>query len=99
MLTPSLLIPITPFAPIGNARDTPAVSLTRGLPHGIDADILCLGCGDLRHILYTSYVERGLRKSPYRASIIALVVCLVAGPHSPIAFHLISIPNPRHHVL
>lgn len=59
MLTPSLIVPITPLYAIGN---TPAVSLTRCLPQGIDADLLLLGCGDVRHILYTAYSEQGFRK-------------------------------------
>lgn len=59
MLTPSLITPTTPLYAIGN---TPAVSLTRSLPQGIDADILLLGCGDVRHILYTAYSEQGFRK-------------------------------------
>jgi hypothetical protein len=37
-----------------------AASLTEDLPQGIDADILLLGCGDARHILYTLFVEKGL---------------------------------------
>lgn len=59
MLTPSLIAPTTPLYAIGG---TPAVSLTRSLPQGIDADILLLGCGDVRHILYTAYSEQGFRK-------------------------------------
>lgn len=38
----------------------PAVNLTEDLPAGVNADILLLGCGDARHILYTSFVEQGL---------------------------------------
>ncbi|KAL2145727.1 hypothetical protein VTI28DRAFT_6422 [Corynascus sepedonium] len=41
-------------------RFDPAVSLTEDLPQGVDADILLLGCGDVRDILYTVFVERGL---------------------------------------
>lgn len=40
--------------------DTPVTSLTRELPQGEDADILVLGRGDVRNILYTAYHERGL---------------------------------------
>lgn len=58
MLTPSLIAPVTPLYAIGN---TPAVSLTRSLPQGVDADILLLGCGDVRHILHTAYSEQGYR--------------------------------------
>ncbi|KAI1413398.1 hypothetical protein F5Y13DRAFT_198693 [Hypoxylon sp. FL1857] len=57
MFTPSTIPCITLFYPLGN---TPAVSLTRGLPQGVDADILLLGCGDVRNILFTAYSERGL---------------------------------------
>lgn len=47
------------FYALGN---TPAVDLTRYLPHGQDAAaILSLGCGDVRNILFTSYNQRGLR--------------------------------------
>ncbi|ROW03721.1 hypothetical protein VMCG_05334 [Cytospora schulzeri] len=56
MLTPSLLNVVLPLYAVGN---TPAVSLTRCLPQGVDADILLLGCGDVRHILYTAYAEKG----------------------------------------
>ncbi|KAI0838348.1 hypothetical protein F5Y06DRAFT_267925 [Hypoxylon sp. FL0890] len=56
MFTPSTIPYITQFYPLGN---TPAVSLTRGLPQDIDADILLLGCGDVRNILFTAYSERG----------------------------------------
>ncbi|KAI5922011.1 MYND finger [Camillea tinctor] len=56
MFTPAIVPYISQFYPLGN---TPAVSLTRGLPQGSDADILLLGCGDVRNILYTAYTERG----------------------------------------
>ncbi|TBU65167.1 hypothetical protein BD310DRAFT_866887 [Dichomitus squalens] len=42
------------FYPIGN---TSAVCLTRDLPPEEHADILILGCGDPRHILYTIFSE------------------------------------------
>ncbi|KAK5995703.1 hypothetical protein PT974_04120 [Cladobotryum mycophilum] len=57
MLTPTVANRFSWFYAAGN---TPAVSLTRSIPHGQNADILSLGCGDLRNILYTSYVENGL---------------------------------------
>ncbi|KAI2779934.1 hypothetical protein F4815DRAFT_163899 [Daldinia loculata] len=56
MFIPATIPFFTQFYPIGN---TPAVSLTRGLPQGVDADILLLGCGDVRNILFTAYSERG----------------------------------------
>jgi len=42
------------FYPIGN---TPAVQLTRDLPREQPADILLLGCGDVRNILFTVHVD------------------------------------------
>lgn len=39
---------------IGN---TSAVCLTRDLPPEQDADMLLLGCGDPRHVLYTIFSE------------------------------------------
>ncbi|KAK0716181.1 hypothetical protein B0H67DRAFT_684217 [Lasiosphaeris hirsuta] len=42
------------FYPVGN---TPAVSLTQGLPHEKRADLLLLGCGDIRHILFTAHCD------------------------------------------
>ncbi|KXX75673.1 putative protein MSS51, mitochondrial [Madurella mycetomatis] len=50
------------LAPFSPGSGTPAVSLTRDLPQGVDADILLLGCGDVRNILYTLYSERGFPK-------------------------------------
>lgn len=64
MRIPTIASYISQFYPIGN---TPAVCLTRGLPQGVDADILLLGSGDVRNILYTAYANAGLRKSfPFR---------------------------------
>ena len=48
------------FYPIGNT--TPA-SFTRDLAPEIDADILLLGCGDPRSILYTIHSDHGPCKS------------------------------------
>lgn len=59
MLTPTVANRLNWLYAAGN---TPATSLTRSIPHGQDADILTLGCGDLRNILFTAYVERGLGK-------------------------------------
>lgn len=61
MLTPTVLNAVLPFFAVGN---TPAVSVTRGVPQGVDADILLLGSGDVRHILYTAYHEKGFRECP-----------------------------------
>lgn len=46
------------FYPIGN---TPAVSLTQDLPSHEKADVLLLGCGDVRHILFTINNEQDAR--------------------------------------
>ncbi|KAK0243383.1 hypothetical protein EDD85DRAFT_325699 [Armillaria nabsnona] len=48
------------FYPIGN---TPPVCLTQDLPPNIPADILLLGCGDPRSILYTCFADLG---APHR---------------------------------
>ena len=52
----------TYFYAIGN---TSAEILTEGLPPEDNADVLSLGCGDARNILYTVYADRwaGIRKS------------------------------------
>ncbi|KAF3942450.1 hypothetical protein ABW19_dt0209667 [Dactylella cylindrospora] len=42
------------FYPIGNS---PAVNLVSNLPPEVDADILLLGCGDVRNILFTLFTE------------------------------------------
>ncbi|KAJ9653116.1 hypothetical protein H2198_007666 [Neophaeococcomyces mojaviensis] len=42
------------FYPLGN---TPPVSLTQDLPFGKDADVLLLGCGDARNILFTCFTD------------------------------------------
>ncbi|KAI1360802.1 hypothetical protein F5Y08DRAFT_348429 [Xylaria arbuscula] len=50
MLTPATINIQSYFYPVGN---TPAISLTQSVPPGDPADILLLGCGDLRNILFT----------------------------------------------
>jgi hypothetical protein len=59
MHTPHLLV-LNPDTSLHVGSFRPAISLTEDLPQGVDADILLLGCGDARHILYTSYFEEGL---------------------------------------
>lgn len=64
MLIPTIANRFSFFYAAGN---TPATRLTRCVPHGEDATVLSLGCGDLRNILYTAFVEKGLRTlSPER---------------------------------
>lgn len=52
------------FYPLGN---TPAVCLTQDLPLGKNANILLLGCGDVRNILFTAHTEAqsGLSAVPH----------------------------------
>lgn len=59
MLTPTNAYRYRWLYAIGN---TPATNLARSIPHGQDASLLSLGCGDLRNVLYTSYVQQGLRE-------------------------------------
>ncbi|KAL2195570.1 hypothetical protein P885DRAFT_70208 [Corynascus similis CBS 632.67] len=54
MLTPGYANLWVHFYPIGN---TPAVFLTQGLPPEKDANILLLGCGDIRNILFTVHSD------------------------------------------
>jgi hypothetical protein len=42
------------FYPVGN---TAAVCLTQDLPPEQPADVLLLGCGDARNVLYTVHVD------------------------------------------
>ncbi|KAK4141757.1 uncharacterized protein C8A04DRAFT_30601 [Dichotomopilus funicola] len=54
MLTPGYANRWFHFYPVGN---TPAVCLTQGLPPGLKADMLLLGCGDVRNILFTAQCD------------------------------------------
>ncbi|KAI6115966.1 hypothetical protein F5141DRAFT_1266072 [Pisolithus sp. B1] len=51
----------TSFYPLGN---TSAVCLTEDLPPERNADVLLLGCGDPRHILYTVYADASISDEP-----------------------------------
>jgi hypothetical protein len=55
MFAPVYLDILTFFYPIGN---TPATCLTRNLSYEDRGDLLLLGCGDVRDILFTLYSER-----------------------------------------
>ncbi|KAI1431668.1 hypothetical protein GGR50DRAFT_689527 [Xylaria sp. CBS 124048] len=55
MLTPSFINLSEFFYPIGN---TPSVCLTQSIPPNASADILLLGCGDVRNILFTNHVHQ-----------------------------------------
>jgi Domain of unknown function (DUF4470) len=54
MQFPIYATPLTEFSPWGRV---PAISLTQDLAPGLDADILLLGCGDTRHILFSIFCE------------------------------------------
>ncbi|KAI9052180.1 hypothetical protein LZ554_003540 [Drepanopeziza brunnea f. sp. 'monogermtubi'] len=54
MLNPTVINVVSFFYPIGN---TPAVCLTQDYPLEENADILLLGCGDVRNILFTMYAD------------------------------------------
>ncbi|KAK0617770.1 hypothetical protein B0T17DRAFT_495888 [Bombardia bombarda] len=54
MLTPTYAHLLTHFYPVGN---TPAVCLTQALPPEETAAILLLGCGDVRHVLFTAHSD------------------------------------------
>lgn len=56
MLTP---VYVNRLEPLHVGSFTPATNLVENLPQGIDADILLLGYGDVRHILYTPFAEQG----------------------------------------
>ncbi|KAK4184367.1 hypothetical protein QBC35DRAFT_517620 [Podospora australis] len=58
MLHQGLTVLRTGFYPFGN---TPAVCLTQNLPPKAPANILILGCGDLRNVLFTNHSEGGRR--------------------------------------
>jgi hypothetical protein len=60
MLTPANINILSFFYPIGN---TPAVCLTQDLSCEQGADILLLGCGDVRNILFTTYSDGGSSRS------------------------------------
>ncbi|KAE9992238.1 hypothetical protein EG327_009616 [Venturia inaequalis] len=69
------------FYPIGN---TPAVCLTRDIPREIPAKILLLGCGDVRNILYTCYVDSDTSRQlditscDIQPAVIARNICLLS---------------------
>ncbi|KAI6104714.1 hypothetical protein EV401DRAFT_2275047 [Pisolithus croceorrhizus] len=54
------------FYPIGN---TSAVCLTEELPPEHKADVLLLGCGDPRHVLYTVYADMSISNEPRKLDI------------------------------
>lgn len=56
MLHPNLVNIVKLFCPLGN---TPAVCLTQDIPREQEANVLLLGCGDARNILFTGYSDSG----------------------------------------
>lgn len=60
MLTPTNVDILSFFYPVGN---TPAVCLTQDLPGEEPANVLLLGCGDVRNILFTTYASGASSRS------------------------------------
>ncbi|CAH0393731.1 unnamed protein product [Bemisia tabaci] len=58
MISSTVLLTKFFYYPLGN---TPPNSLTQDLPPEQDADILLLGCGDARNILFTCFVDNARR--------------------------------------
>lgn len=56
MATPTHLLTASFFYAAGN---TPAVNLISPVPPDQDADVLLLGCGDLRNVLFSVYAGVG----------------------------------------
>lgn len=56
MVTPTHLLTTSFLYAIGN---TPAVNLTGPIPPDQDADVLLLGCGDVRNVLFSVYMDMG----------------------------------------
>ncbi|OJJ43054.1 hypothetical protein ASPZODRAFT_19755 [Penicilliopsis zonata CBS 506.65] len=54
MFYPAVLSRLSFFYPVGN---TPAVNLTQHIPSTKKADLLLLGCGDVRNVLFTAYMN------------------------------------------
>ena len=54
MIRNTVINTVNYFYPLGN---TPAVSLTQDLPFGKHADVLLLGCGDARNVLFTCFAD------------------------------------------
>jgi hypothetical protein len=81
MFHPAIPDLVSFFYPIGN---TPAVCLTRDIPREIPAKILLLGCGDVRNVLYTCYVERTTARPlditccDIQPAVIARNICLLS---------------------
>ncbi|TLD27938.1 hypothetical protein E2P81_ATG06284 [Venturia nashicola] len=69
------------FYPIGN---TPAVCLTRDIPREFPARILLLGCGDVRNVLYTCFVDCDISRPmditccDIQPAVIARNICLLS---------------------
>lgn len=66
MLNTTVVNIISYFYPIGN---TPGIRLAQGLPLVEDVDILLLGCGDARNILFTTFCDVTSSMSIIRGSI------------------------------
>jgi hypothetical protein len=71
MATPVVVDIVTYFYPVGN---TSAVHLTRNLPHGQTAQILLLGCGDIRNIVFTVYMDQDSGEKILQVSLISALM-------------------------
>jgi Domain of unknown function (DUF4470) len=67
------------FYPIGN---TSAFCLTKDVAPEVPANILLLGCGDTRHILYTIFSENRSSKSPLPPLDLTIDSNLIMTPYS-----------------
>ena len=54
MIRNTVVNTVTYFYPLGN---TPPISVTQDLPPGKVANILLLGCGDARNVLFSCYAD------------------------------------------
>jgi hypothetical protein len=71
MATPVVVDIVTYFYPVGN---TSAVHLTRNLPRGQTAQILLLGCGDIRNIVFTVYMDQDSGENILQVSLISALM-------------------------
>ena len=69
MYAPVVIEIVTYFYPVGN---TSAVHLTRHLPIEEPADVLLLGCGDIRNFLFTVYADQGLGQRAFIINVWAI---------------------------
>ena len=69
MYAPVVIEIVTLYYPVGN---TSAVHLTRNLPIEEPAEVLLLGCGDIRNILFTIYSDQDLSQRTSQITVSAM---------------------------